>query len=116
MRAAWSFLSVVLMAPLFSSCATADTRESKPAPKKGKVIYIDLKNEFFVIDRGRGDGVDAELEFDIVRIDEHLRSRSIGTAVFEKYMGQDSMSKLRMQSGTLRDLDLDDVVFYHPKR
>lgn len=81
-----------------------------PAPAlKAVVVYVDVKQGFFVISRGKKDGIGAEMEFRVVRKTGN-DTVTLGKASFEKYLGQDSMAKLTLAEGDIRDIRVDDQV------
>lgn len=83
-------------------------------PLKGKVVFVDSKMGFVMIDQGQREGVKPGYRFEINRIerenpDAKPRTLKIATAIFEKWMGdQQSMSKLKIQEGKASDIELDD--------
>jgi hypothetical protein len=81
-----------------------------PAPTlKAAVVFVDAKNGFFVINLGKKDGIGAAMEFRIVRKSGN-DTVDLGKASFDKYLGRDSMSKLTLTEGDIRDIRVDDVV------
>jgi hypothetical protein len=76
---------------------------------KGVVVYVDAKNGFFVINLGKKDGVAAEMEFRVVRKVGN-DTLDLGKASFEKYLGRDSMAKLTLTEGNIRDIRVEDQV------
>jgi hypothetical protein len=78
---------------------------------QGKIIYVDLKSNFVTIDKGPNDGIREGLKFRIVRPLEN-GSKVLGTAVFEKFMGQRTMAKLVILSGDAAEMRPNDVAIY----
>ena len=83
-------------------------------PLKGKVVFVDARNKFVMIDIGLRDGVEAGYRFEINRVvrkapGEEPETLKLGTAVFEKYMGEkESMSKLNILDGNPAEIRMDD--------
>jgi hypothetical protein len=100
---AWSLSSVALLS------GAAVRPQDPPAELKGRVVYVDAKNKFFVISLGKKDGVGPSMEFRVVRRNGK-DSVELGKASFEKYLGQDSMAKLILSEGDIREIRVEDEV------
>jgi nitrous oxide reductase accessory protein NosL len=64
---------LILIAALALPCpcsATAGSAGAKTPEVRAKIVYIDVKNAFFVIDKGVMDGAGADTAFTIVRENE----------------------------------------------
>jgi hypothetical protein len=84
-------------------------------PIKGKVVSIDAKMGFVVLGIGKREGVQAGYKFEIFRETYEPGSGDskltrVGAGVFDKYMGQDSMSKLTITEGNIADMKMDDLA------
>jgi len=102
---------ILITALAFPCSAAADSRGANAPAAQAKIVYIDVNNAFFTIDKGRMDGVRADKAFTIVRLDD-VELKLLGSADFEKFMGQNSMTKLLLRTGDLRELRLGDLVLY----
>ena len=76
---------------------------------KALVVFVDAKNGFFVINLGKKDGIGAGMEFRVVRKTGN-DTVDLGKASFEKYLGRDSMSKLTLSEGDIREIRVEDQV------
>ena len=81
---------------------------------KAKIVYVDAKNTFIVIDKGPKDGIRVGTEFTIVR-EADGAFRFLGKGVCEKFLGQNSMSKIAVTSGDVRELLPGDGVLYEAR-
>jgi hypothetical protein len=84
----------------------------RPEPLRAKIVFIDAKQGFVVIGKGKKDGLVPGVEFEIVRKTEK-GSVTLGKAVFEKFLGQDTMSKLKVLEGDLTQIAVEDEVLYN---
>jgi hypothetical protein len=92
-----------ILLPLLLLCSATPKIEAK-------VVYVDAKNKFVVIGKGKADGLGADYTYDIVRKvgDETV---VIGTCRFEKYLGaRETMCKLLMDDDTVDQVRVDDLV------
>jgi hypothetical protein len=94
-----------------------------PAPKpqlaplqslKGKVVYVDAKNNFIALSLGKKDKVEVGYRFEIFREtfqnggDSSLTK--LGSGEVEKFMGQDSMAKVVINEGNIAEMKADDLA------
>jgi len=87
---------------------------SAPEEIEAKVVYVDAKNGFVAISKGKADGLGAGFDFEIVR-KAGDRTIQVGTGRFEKYLGRDLMSKLIVDDGTVGAMKIDDLVICRRK-
>src|SRR2546421_7205385 len=83
----------------------------KAPESKAKIVYVDAKNAFFVIDQGPKDGIHEGTEFTIVREADGV-SRFLGKGVCEKFLGQNTMAKIVVTSGDVREMLVGDIALY----
>jgi hypothetical protein len=96
---------------------------SGPVPKpaigpeksiKGKVVYVDAKNNFIALSLGKKDKVEVGYRFEIYREtfqnggDSSLTK--LGAGDVEKFMGQDSMAKVMITEGNIAEMKADDMA------
>src|SRR5690242_14666067 len=86
----------------FRQAAGGILRQKNPGVQ-GEDCHVDAKNTFIVIDKGPKDGIRVGTEFTIVR-EEDGAFRFLGKGVCEKFLGQNSMSKIAVTSGDVREL------------
>jgi hypothetical protein len=83
-------------------------------PVKGRLVYVDAKNNFVTLGIGKKEGVEQGYKFEIYRETYENGGESkltrLGAGEFEKYMGQDSMSKLIITEGTIAEMKADDLA------
>jgi hypothetical protein len=81
---------------------------------KGRVIHVNSKPDFLLIDLGRDKKIEQGCKFEIVRRtfdkeNQDGRLQKIGVAEFEKYIGEEaSTSKLRVVEGSAADMKVED--------
>ncbi len=103
---------MILMLILIEACALATPRdEQRSAP----VVYVDAKQGFVVIGKGKNDGIEPGTEFEIVRT-TNTGTVKLGKAKCEKFLGKDSMAKLVVVEGDLGDIRVEDQALYEPAR
>lgn len=78
---------------------------------RSTIVYVDAKNAFVVIDKGPKDGIRVGTEFDIVRVSE-AEVKYLGKAVCEKFLGQNTMSKLVLKAGHAAEMVAGDLGLY----
>jgi hypothetical protein len=103
--------------------AAAPKNPGAPAPKpliaptqslKGKVVYVDAKNNFIALSLGKKDKVEIGYRFEIYREtfqnggDSSLTK--LGSGEVEKFMGQDSMAKVVISEGSIAEMKADDLA------
>ncbi len=85
-----------------------------PKPIKGRLVYVDVKNNFVALSLGKKDGVEVGYKFDIYRETYENGGESklspLGAGVCEKFMGQDSMAKVVITDGKIADMKADDLA------
>ena len=81
---------------------------------EAKVVFVDVKNNFIVIDKGKKAGLGTDFEYDVVRRTAD-KSETIGSASFEKFIGQESMSKLLVDEKTASAVKVEDTVLCRRK-
>jgi len=88
-----------------------------PAPVqsiKGKVVYVDAKNNFIALSLGKKDKVEIGYRFEIFRETFQNGGDStltkLGAGEVEKFMGQDSMAKVVINEGNIADIKADDLA------
>lgn len=81
---------------------------------EAKVVFVDAKNNFIVIDKGKKAGLGADFEYDVVRKAAD-KSETIGSGTFEKFIGQESMSKLLVDDKTAAAVKIEDTVLCRRK-
>ena len=86
-----------------------------PATIEAKIVYVDVKNGFVAINKGKGDGLGSDYEYAILRKAGN-QTTLIGRGRFEKYLGgQQSLCKLMIDDGTVQQMQVDDIVLCRPK-
>jgi hypothetical protein len=89
-------------------------KEGPRAVLKGRVLHVDTKFNFLLINIGREKNLQPGYRFEIIRKvyspgNPDPRVDKIGSAEFEKYIGEEeSTSKLRVVEGNSADMKLDD--------
>jgi len=78
---------------------------------RAKIVYVDAKNAFIAIDKGPKDGIHVGTEFTIVR-EANGVSRILGKGVCEKFLGQNTMAKIVVTSGDVREMQVGDGTLY----
>ena len=103
-------ISVVLL------CSSATLWSKSPAREEieAKVVYVDAKNGFVAISKGKADGLGAGFDFEIVRKAGN-QTIQVGTGRFDKYLGRDRMSKLIVDDGTVGAMKIEDLVICRRK-
>ena len=106
------------------AAAKVDGETAPPAPThpgpafaiKGKVVHIDPVMGFVALSVGKRQGVQSKYRFEIFRetfdngADTPVQTR-LGVGEVEKFMGEEeSLSKLKILEGNLKDMKLDDVA------
>jgi hypothetical protein len=81
---------------------------------EAKVVFVDTKNNLIVIDKGKKAGRGADYEYDVVRKTAE-KSETIGSGTFEKFIGQESMSKLLVDDKTAAAVKIEDTVLCRRK-
>lgn len=85
-----------------------------PQTIKGKVVYVDAKMNFLALSIGKKDKVELGYKFEIYRetYENGGESRLIrlGLGEVEKFMGQDSMTKLVITEGNISEMKADDLA------
>src|SRR5258708_1953334 len=76
---------------------------------EASIVYIDAKNNFVVIDKGKKDGLGADYDYEVVRKTDQ-GTTIVGAASFEKFLGQDAMSKLKVDDGSVGKMQNGDRV------
>jgi hypothetical protein len=91
-------------------------KAAPPAPLqslKGKVVYVDAKNNFITLGIGKKDKVEIGYRFEIYRETYENGGESkltkLGAGEVEKFMGQDSMTKVVITEGTIAEMKPDDM-------
>lgn len=107
-RFGWLLVAALLAE---SGLLQAGSFVGKGAESKDKIIYVDAKNAFVAIDKGPRDGIRAGTEFTIVRESQGV-SRILGKGVCEKFLGQNTLSKIAVTSGEAREMTVGDVALY----
>jgi len=81
---------------------------------KGKVVYVDAKNNFIALNLGKKDKVEVGYRFDIYRETYEnggeSKTTKLGSGEVEKFMGQDSMAKVVISEGNIADMKADDMA------
>jgi hypothetical protein len=81
---------------------------------KGKVVYVDAKNNFIALSLGKKDKVEVGYKFEIYRETFQNGGDStltkLGSGEVEKFMGQDSMAKVVISEGTIAEMKADDLA------
>ncbi|HZE98172.1 MAG TPA: hypothetical protein VE981_14170 [Planctomycetota bacterium] len=81
---------------------------------KGKVVYVDAKNNFITLGIGKKDKVEVGYRFEIYRETYEnggeSRLTKLGSGEVEKFMGQDSMTKVVISEGTISEMKPDDMA------
>jgi len=92
-------------------------KAAPPAPLqslKGKVVYVDAKNNFITLGIGKKDKVEIGYRFEIYRETYENGGESkltkLGAGEVEKFMGQDSMTKVVITEGTIAEMKPDDMA------
>jgi len=81
---------------------------------KGRVLHVDAKFSFLLIDLGKDKNLQPGYRFEIVRKvyetnNPDYRLQKLGSAEFEKYIGEESStSKLRVVEGNAADMKIED--------
>jgi hypothetical protein len=95
----------------------ATAKPAAPAPLqslKGKVVYVDAKNNFITLGIGKKDKVEVGYRFEIYRETYENGGESkltkLGAGEVEKFMGQDSMTKVVITEGTIAEMKPDDMA------
>ncbi len=88
-----------------------------PAPLqsiKGKLVYVDAKNNFITLGIGKKDKVEVGYRFEIYRETYENGGESkltkLGAGDVEKFMGQDSMTKVVITEGNIAEMKPDDMA------
>jgi hypothetical protein len=85
-----------------------------PQSIKGKVVYVDAKNNFITLGIGKKDKVEVGYRFEIYRETYENGGESkltkLGAGEVEKFMGQDSMTKVVINEGTIGEMKPDDLA------
>lgn len=99
--------------PPVSLADTSGSFEGAPPPTvayrctKGKVVFVDARNRFIIMELGKKDGIHMD-EWALIR---GAKGESLALAAVEKYMGANgSMTKLEIVSGDPKTIRLDDGV------
>ncbi|HEV3027201.1 MAG TPA: hypothetical protein VG457_06485, partial [Planctomycetota bacterium] len=83
-------------------------------PIKGKVVYVDAKNNFIALSLGKKDKVEVGYRFEIFRETFQNGGDStlteLGSGEVEKFMGQDSMAKVVISEGNIAEMKADDLA------
>jgi hypothetical protein len=81
---------------------------------KGKLVYVDVKNNFVTIGIGKRDKVEIGYKFEIYQETFANGGESkltrLGVGEVEKFMGQDSMTKLVITEGKISEMKPDDLA------
>ena len=81
---------------------------------KGKVVYVDAKNNFIALNLGKKDKVEVGYRFEIFRETYEnggeSKTTKLGSGEVEKFMGQDSMAKIVISEGNIADMKADDMA------
>lgn len=105
----------IAIIPLVLLCFSPNFRVTPPVPEtEAKVVYVDAKNAFVVIDKGKGDGLGSDYEFEVIRKAGN-QTKVLGSGRFEKYLGRDRMCKLIIDDGTVHQMQVDDIVLCRRK-
>lgn len=81
---------------------------------KGKLVFVDVKSNFICLSIGKKDKVEVGYKFEIYREtfanggDSTLTK--LGAGVVEKFMGQDSMTKVVINEGEISQMKPDDIA------
>lgn len=94
-------------------------REEANRIVRSKVVHISVEHNFIVIGAGRREGVKPGMRFEVLREvwgaeGAAIATRAVAKAVFEKHLGQETMSKLTMVEGKATDVKLDDLAVTRP--
>ena len=81
---------------------------------EAKIVYVDAKNGFVVINKGKAGGLGSDHEYEVVRKVGN-QTMVVGTGRFEKYLGRDTMCKLIIDDGTVQQMQIDDIVLCRRK-
>jgi len=91
--------------------------KAPPAPLqsiKGKVVYVDARNHFITLGIGKRDKVEVGYRFEIYRETYENGGESkltrLGAGDVEKFMGQDSMTKVVINDGNIAEMKPDDLA------
>jgi hypothetical protein len=96
----------------------AAAAQAFPAPVqaiKGKIVHVNAELGFVTLGIGKREGVQIGYRFEIFResfengADTPAQTR-LAVAEVEKYIGQDSMSKLKLLEGDVKEIKLDDIA------
>jgi len=81
---------------------------------KGKLVYVDAKNNFIALNLGKKDKVEVGYRFDIYRETYENGGESkmtkLGSGEVEKFMGQDYMAKVVISEGNIAEMKADDLA------
>jgi len=81
---------------------------------KGKVVYVDAKNNFITLGIGKKNKVEVGYKFEIYRETFQNGGDStltkLGSGEVEKFMGQDSMTKVVISEGNIAEMKPDDIA------
>lgn len=81
---------------------------------KGKLVYVDAKNNFITLGIGKREKVEVGYKFEIYRETYENGGESkltrLGMGEVEKFMGQDSMSKVVITEGKISEMKPDDLA------
>jgi hypothetical protein len=69
------------------------------------ILYVDARLSFIVVGKGEKAGLGSDFEYDVIRDD-----KTIGSAVFEKFLGQNTMAKLKVEDGSIGKMQVGDKV------
>jgi hypothetical protein len=77
---------------------------------EASIVYIDAKNNFVVVDKGKKDGLGADFDYDVVRKMPDGTTAVVGRGSFEKFLGRDAMAKLKVDDGSVGKMQNGDRV------
>jgi len=103
---------MILILVLIEACGVTVPRDEK---QSASVVFIDAKQGFIVVGKGKNDGIEPGMEFEIVR-KRNGATVNLGKAKCEKFLGRDSMAKLNVLEGDIGEIRLDDQVLYEPAK
>lgn len=84
-------------------------------PIKAKLVFVDVKQNFVALSRGKQDGVQVGYKFQILRETYEnggeSKLTSLGMGEVEKFLGgEESMTKLVIKEGNIADMKVDDLA------
>ena len=99
---------------LLALCSLGRNLSLSPEDLEANVLYVDAKNSFIVIDKGKKDGLGESFDYEVVRATP-AGTVSVGRGSFEKFIGQDTMSKLKVDDAAIDKMKVGDRVICRRK-